>query len=222
MAATAALLGAGWMTALQARAAGLGTDEIVAGLKAALEKGASQAVSALGRTDGFLGNPQVRIPLPDWMKPATKVLKLTGQGKRLDELETTMNRAAEAAVPQAGPLLIDAVRGLSIEEAQAILKGGDTAATDHFAKRTREPLSSRFLPVVTEATQRLSLTRQVNAVMSKAGKAGLVKSPRSVEQHVTDKALDGLYLLIGEEERKVRSDPGAAASDLLRRVFGRV
>ena len=221
MAAAAALLAGGWLGALEARAAGLGTDEIVAGLKAALEKGAGQAVAALGRADGFLGNPKVRIPLPDWRKPATKVLKLAGQGKRLDELETTMNRAAEAAVPQAGPLLLDAVKGLSIEEAQAILKGGDTAATDHFARRTREPLSARFLPVVTESTERLSLARQVNAVMSRAGKAGLVKQPRSVEQHVTDKALDGLYLMIGEEERRLRADPGAAATDLLRRVFGR-
>jgi hypothetical protein len=221
MAAAAALLAGGWLSALEARAAGLGTDEIVAGLKSALEKGAGQAVAALGRTDGFLGNPKVRIPLPDWMKPATRALKLAGQGKRLDELETTMNRAAEAAVPQAGPLLIDAVKGLSIDEAQAILRGGDTAATDHFAKRTRDPLSARFLPVVTEATERLSLARQVNALMSKAGKAGLVKEPRSVEQHVTGKALDGLYLMMGEEERRLRADPGAAASDLLRRVFGR-
>jgi hypothetical protein len=221
MAAAAALLAGGWLSALEARAAGLGTDEVVAGLRSALEKGAGHAVAALGRTDGFLGNPKVRIPLPDWMKPATRVLKLTGQGKRLDELETTMNRAAEAAVPQAGPLLIDAVKGLSIDEAQAILRGGDTAATDHFAKRTRDPLSARFLPVVTEATDRLSLARQVNALMSKAGKAGLVKEPRSVEQHVTGKALDGLFLMMGEEERKLRADPGAAASDLLRRVFGR-
>ena len=135
MAAAAALLAGGWLGALEARAAGLGTDEIVAGLKAALEKGAGQAVAALGRADGFLGNPKVRIPLPDWMKPATKVLKLAGQGKRLDELETTMNRAAEAAVPQAGPLLLDAVKGLSIEEAQAILKGGDTAATGRGSAR---------------------------------------------------------------------------------------
>ncbi|MEP6970829.1 MAG: DUF4197 domain-containing protein, partial [Betaproteobacteria bacterium] len=178
------------------------------GLKAALEKGAQAAINLLGRPDGFLGNDKVRIPLPGFLDDAAKLLKTFGQGKRVDELVTAMNRAAEAAVPMAKDLLVNAVKSMSVTDAKQILTGGDTSVTRFFADKTREPLSAQFLPVVTKATEKVSLASKYNRVASKAAGIGLVsKKDANIEQYVTGKTLDGLYLVIGEEERKIRQDP---------------
>ncbi len=131
--------------------ADLTDGEASQGLKTALEKGAQAAISLLGRKDGFLGNDKVRIPLPGFLDDAAKLLKTFGQGKRVDELVTAMNRAAESAVPMAKDLLMDAVRTMSVTDAKNILTGGDTSVTEFFATRTREPLTVKFLPVVTTA-----------------------------------------------------------------------
>lgn len=200
----------------------LGDADASAGVKAALERGAVAAVGLLGRTDGFLGNALVRIALPGYLNDGAKVLKALGQQKRVDELLTAMNRAAESAVPQAQDLLVSTVRTLSVQDAVRIVKGGDTSVTDFFAGRTRSPLSERFLPIVTQATEKVSLAEKYNAVAGKATGLGLVKKEdANIQSYVTRKALDGLYLMIGEEEKKIRRDPVATGSDILRKVFGR-
>lgn len=195
--------------------------EASAGLKTALEKGALAAVSLLGRPDGFLGNEKVRIPLPGFLEDAAKLLKTFGQGKRVDELLTAMNRAAESAVPMAKNLLVGAVNSMSVTDAKKILTGGDTSVTDFFAGKTREPLGVQFLPVVTRATEKVSLAAKYNRVASKAAGMGLVgKDEAKIENYVTGKTLDGLYFVIGEEEKKIRRDPVGTGSAILKKVFG--
>lgn len=212
-------LGGGLAGALPAWA--LGESDAAAGVRAALERGALAAVALLGRTDGFLGNPQVRIPLPGALADAEKLLRATGQGRRLDELITAMNRAAEAAVPEAKALFVGAVKSISVEDALKIVRGGPTSVTEFFAGKTRTPLGEKFLPIVTRATERVSLAQRYNTLAQRASGLGLLKGDAvSVQQHVTTRALDGLYLMIGEEERKIRANPAATGSALLRRVFG--
>lgn len=191
------------------------------GVKAALEKGATVAVSLLGREDGFLGNPKVRIPLPGYLEDGAKMLRMIGQGGRVDELVTAMNRAAEQAVPAAKDLLVNAVRTMSVSDAKGILTGGDTSVTQFFVGKTRAPLTERFLPIVTAATQKVKLAEKYNRIADKASGFGLVKKEdANVQRYVTGKSLDGLYLVIGEEERKIRQDPVGSGSAILQKVFG--
>ncbi|MGE4053080.1 MAG: DUF4197 domain-containing protein, partial [Piscinibacter sp.] len=158
---------------------------------------------------------------PGFLEDAAKLLKATGQGRRVDELITAMNRAAEAAVPEAKPLLINAVKSMSVEDARKVITGGDNSVTQFFAGKTREPLAGKFLPIVTRATEKVSLAAKYNAVAGKAMGLGLVKKEEAnVQQYVTGKALDGLFLMIGEEERKIRQNPAAAGSAILKKVFG--
>jgi hypothetical protein len=206
------------------RAAGvaqLSNAEAAKGMKTALERGAVAAVGLLGRPDGFLANPKVRIPLPGFVADAAKFLRSMGRGRQVDELEIAMNRAAEAAVPLARQLLVDAVNGMTVTDAKNILTGGDTSVTTFFADRTRAPLFGRFLPVVTRATEKVGLAEKYNRVAGKAAGMGLIRQEdATIEHYVTRKALDGLYLVIGEEERKIRQDPLGSGSAILRKVFG--
>ena len=191
------------------------------GLRTALERGAESAVGLLGRDGGYLNNPLVRIALPDWLQQGAKVMRSLGQGERIDALESAMNRAAEQAVPAAKPLLVNAVKSMSVQDAMQILRGGDTAVTQFFAGKTRTPLAEKFLPIVTKATEKVSLASKYNAVAGKAMSLGLVKKEdANIQQYVTGKALDGLFLMIGEEERKIRQNPAAAGSAILKKVFG--
>jgi hypothetical protein len=163
----------------------------------------------------------VRIPLPGVLEDAAKLLRAIGQGRRVDELVTAMNRAAEAAVPEAKNLFVSTVKSLSVQDALQIVRGGDTAVTDFFASRTRVPLGEKFLPIVTRATEKVQLAKRYNAVAAKAAGAGLLKGESTnIQQYVTGRALDGLYLMIGEEEKKIRADPVGTGSAILRKVFG--
>ena len=203
-----------------ARAA-LSQADAAAGVKLAMERGANAAVDLLGRNDGFLGNPKVRIPLPGVLDDAAKLLKMTGQQKRVDELVTAMNRAAEAAVPEARSLLVSASKSMTVEDALAIVRGGETSVTDYFARKTREPLTAKFLPIVARETKKVSLADKYDAVAGKAVGFGLLKKEdANLNGYVTGKALDGLFLVIGEEEKKLRKDPLGTGSDLLKKVFG--
>ncbi|MDH4448300.1 MAG: DUF4197 domain-containing protein [Acidovorax sp.] len=195
--------------------------DAASGVKAALGQGAQAAVALLGRTDGFLGNPQVRIGLPGYLQDAAKVLKSMGQGRRVDELVTAMNRAAEEAVPMGKDLLVKAVQNMTVTDAKNILMGGSTSVTAFFAEKTRLPLGERFLPVVNQATEKVGLTQKYNAVAGKAAGFGLLKREEAnLAQYVTGKTLDGLYFMIGEEERRIRQDPAGAGSAIARKVFG--
>ena len=193
----------------------------MAGVRAALERGALAAVSMLGRTDGFLGNPQVKIELPGVLEDAARLLRFTGQGRKLDELVTSMNRAAEAAVPLAKPLFLRIVKAMSVKDAVQMVRGGTTSATEFFAAKTRSPLSEQFLPIVTQTTGRLSLARRYNELAGRVSSAGLMQPDEAqVETYVTRRALDGLFWMVGEEEKKIRADPVKTGSAILRRVFG--
>lgn len=209
------------MAAAGHNAHALGETEAAGGIRAALERGASVAVQMLGRTDGFLANPKVRIDLPPTLREVAGMLRAFGQQRRLDELVTAMNRAAEQAVPEARLLLVNAVRAMSVEDALGILQGGDDAATRFFATKTRAPLGERFRPIVVRTTERVALAAKYNALAGRAANVGLLKrEDADLPGYVTQRALDGLYLVIGEEERRIRSDPVGAGSELLRRVFG--
>ena len=214
-------LGGLWALASSAEAASLSEGDATLGVRAALERGAVAAVGLLGQSGGFLDNPKVRIPLPGFLNDAAQLLKLTGQQKRVDELVTAMNRAAEAAVPEAKALLVSAVKAMSVGDATRLIRGGENSVTDFFAEKTRTPLGVKFLPIVSKATEKVSLADKYNRVAGKASGLGLVKKEdANVQQYVTRKALDGLYLMIGEEERKIRADPVGTGSAILGKVFG--
>ena len=213
-----------WAACRQAHALSLGdlsNADAGKGLKTALEKGVIAAVSLLGKTDGFLGNPKVRIPLPGYLEDASKLLRNFGQAQRIDELVTAINRAAESAVPMGKDLLVGAVRAMNVNDAKNILSGGDTSVTRFFAEKTRAPLGLKFLPVVTQATEKVGLANKYNEFAGKAAGFGLVKkADANIQHYVTGKTLDGLYLIIGEEEKKIRQDPIGTGSAVLKKVFG--
>ncbi|MCE2873023.1 MAG: DUF4197 domain-containing protein [Xanthomonadales bacterium] len=207
-----------------AAAAGVGAlsdKDSVAGLKAALGQGTERAVSMLGATDGFLGNPTVRIPLPPTLAKGERMFKMLGLDKQAKELVTSMNRAAEAAMPEARTLLVDSVKQMSVSDARQILTGGDDAATQYFRRTSYDKLAARFLPIVKQTTDRSDLSQQYNEFAGQAARLGVI-DPRDakVEDYVTRKALDGLFTMIAEEERAIRKDPLGQSSKLLQSVFG--
>jgi hypothetical protein len=220
-ASAAVLLCAAWQQAWALSLGDLSNADAASGLKAALAQGVQAAVAQLGRPDGFLGNPKVRIGLPGYLDDAAKIMKSMGQGRRIDELVTSINRAAEAAVPLGKDLLVAAVRNMSVTDAKNILTGGDNSVTAFFAEKTRSPLGQRFLPVVNQATEKVGLTQKYNAFAGKAASFGLLKAEdANLAQYVTGRTLDGLYLVIGEEERNIRRDPAGAGSAIIKKVFG--
>jgi hypothetical protein len=200
---------------------GISSREAASALKAALEKGSQAAVASLGRTDGFFGNPQVKIPLPDSLQRAERAMRRFGMGRHADELILALNRAAEAAVPEARQLFIDSVRSMTVQDAKGIVQGGDSAGTAYFRRTTEAQLRRRFLPVVRQATAKVGLARQYNAYAERGVAFGLVKKEHAnLDDYVTQKALDGLFLVVAEEERKIRKDPVGSASAVIRKVFG--
>jgi Protein of unknown function (DUF4197) len=200
----------------------LSETDAASGVRAALEQGATAAMAALGREGGFLEHPSLKIPLPGALEKGAKLLKAIGQSKKVDALVLAMNRAAEQAVPQAKDVLMSTVKALSVEDALQLVKGkGTDAVTRFFESKTRTPLSERFLPIVTQATEKQSLAEKYNAVAAKASSLGLTKDDdANIQQYVTRKTLDGLYWMIGEEEKKIRQDPIGTGSALLKKVFG--
>lgn len=199
----------------------LTNKEASGGLKEALIVGAQNAVAKLGATDGFFGNPQVKIPLPETMQKAEKAMRMFGMGKQADDLVLKMNRAAEEAVPEAKTLLVDSVKKMSLADAKSILTGGDDAATQYFKKTTSTAMGTKFLPIVKKATQNVQLAQQYNKFAEMGSQYGLVnKDQANLEQYVTNKALDGVYLMMAEEEKAIRKDPVGQASSLIKKVFG--
>lgn len=195
--------------------------ETTAGLRQVLEQGALAAVGILGQKDGFLANERVRIGLPAQLEEAGRLLSRFGQGRRVDELVTGMNRAAEKAVPQARGLLLNAVRDMDVTDAGNILMGGEHSVTDFFADKTREPLYAQFLPAVTGVVREIELAGKYNRFAEKAARFGLLSEQNaSVEKYVTGKALDGLYTVIGEQEVALRRNPAGSATEVLRRFLG--
>jgi hypothetical protein len=210
-----------WSQPASAQLDRISNKDAVAALKAALDKGARQAVASLGRTDGFFGDPRVKIPLPESLQKAEGWMRRLGMGRYADELVLTMNRAAEAAVPEARTLLLGAVKKMTVEDAKGILTGGDTAGTAYFRRSTEEQLRARFLPIVSKATARVKLAEKYNEYADKGVRFGLLsREDANLDAYVTQKALDGLFLEIADEERKIRQDPVGSASSIIRKVFG--
>ena len=221
LAAIAAILPLAWVTPAQANLDALSNQDASSGLKAALEKGAVAAVDLLGKTDGFFGNGAVKIPLPDSLKKYEKLMHSVGMGKYADELVLAMNRAAEAAVPEAKKLFADSIKKMSVQDAKGILTGGQTSGTEYFKRSTTDQLKVRFLPIVKSATAKVKLAEKYNQYAQKGVQFGLVKKEQAnLDDYVTQKALDGLFYMVAEEEKKIRQDPVKAGSDIIRKVFG--
>lgn len=200
---------------------GLSQQEAGSGLKETLNLASSAAVAQLGKSGGFLDNAKVRIPLPDGLKHAKKAMKLLGKEKQFDELEVSINRAAEAAVPEAKALLLNAVKSMTVEDAKAILGGGDDAVTKFFRSKTETQLAQKFLPVVKTATDKVGLAKKYNKLADQAANYGVLeKEDSKIENYVTRKALDGLFTTLAEQERAIRSDPVGTGSSLLKKIFG--
>jgi hypothetical protein len=207
--------------AAAATIADLSNADAVRGLRQALNDGSAAAVAQLGVENGFFANPRVKIPLPPSLQKIERGLRAFGMRREADELVLAMNRAAEAAVPEAKQLLTDAVKKMSVQEAKGILTGGDTAATEYFQRSTRSQLGQCFLPIVKKATDKAGLAQQYNALAGQGAALGLVKEDQaSIERYVTQKTLDGLYYMIGEQEKAFRKDPVSASSAIVRKVFG--
>jgi len=207
-------------------AAGAGLDRVsnadaVSGLKQALNDGSLAAVAKLGVENGYFANPRVKIPLPPSLKRVEGAMRALGMRRQADELVLKMNRAAEAAAPEAKQLLVDAVKKMSVQDAKKILTGGDTAGTEYFRRTTSKQLTERFLPIVKKATDRVGLAQQYNSIAGQGATLGLVKEDQAtIERYVTQKAVDGLYFMIGEQEKAFRKNPVGASSDIVRKVFG--
>jgi Protein of unknown function (DUF4197) len=214
-----------WPLGLQSTFAGVldGISNADAGgaLKEALSKGADSAVAHLGVNGGFLNNPKVKIPLPDGLRKVEKLLRATGRGQELDSLVESMNHAAEMAVPESRQMLAGAIKSMTVQDARAIVAGGEDSVTQFFKGKTRVPLTEKFLPVVTRSVGKLGLAQRYNSLAGQGMKLGLVKEDSAtIERYVTGKALDGLYSMIAEEERAIRQNPLEAGSKLLGKVFG--
>lgn len=207
-----------------AAASALTNDEVIAGLKEALAQGAESAVNALGQTDGFFGNSNVKIPMPEQLQQLDSVLRSLGQSKYSDEFVLTMNRAAESAVPEASAIIGDAIRQMTVKDAQQILNGPDDAATQYFRRVGEERLTKKMRPIVTDATSRAGATQAYKRVVDKAGIAAslLGRETPDLDGYVTDKALDGLFFMVAQEEKRIRENPVARSTDLLKKVFGSV
>jgi len=201
--------------------ASLSDKDVVAGLKEALSQGSSAAIAKLGVENGFLGNQRVKIPLPDKLQKIDAAMRKFGLGKYSDELITGMNRAAEAAVPEAKTLLLGAVKKMSMQDAKGILTGGDDAATQYFRNNTESQLRAKFLPIVTKTMRQVGVVKKYDEYAAKAAVLGLADHP-NMEQYVTQKALDGLFLIMKDEEKAIRSNPADYSGKLLKKVFSAV
>lgn len=211
---TAAIAQAGSLDAISA-------GDASAGVKEALAKGADYAVASLGKENGFLGNSKVKIPLPGYLQKAEKGLRMFGMGKQADELMETMNHAAENAVAEARPILSESIKKMSVDDAKGILTGGEGSVTKYFKRTSSAQLTEKFTPIVKASTKKLQLAEQYNQFAGKTASSGLIdKKDADLDSYVTQKAMDGLFLMIAEEEKKLRSNPVGAGSDLLKKVFG--
>jgi hypothetical protein len=211
-----------WLRSAQALSLDdLSVADASAGIKAALERGAGAAVGLLGKQDGFWGNPQVKIPLPGYLQDAGRMLRNFGMAQQVDDVEVKINRAAEQAVPVGKELLIGAIKSMTLSDAKNILTGGDGSATQFFAEKTRVPMGEKFLPIVTDAVSKVGLLEQYNRVAGALSRFGLVKPENAtIQSYVTGKTLDGVFLMMGQEEKKIRQDPIGTGSALLKKVFG--
>ena len=200
---------------------GLSEEKITSGLKEALEVGASNAIALTGRHDGFMKNEAIRILLPSKLQPIGKGMRMIGMGEQVDDLEIGMNRAAEQATPQAKQIFLVAVKKMTFSDARRILSGDDTAATDYFRRATTTDLTTAFTPIVHKSMEKVGVVRQYNGVMKSAPGGRALASEFDLDQYVVERTLDGIFIMLAEEEKKIRRDPEAQTTELLKEVFGK-
>jgi hypothetical protein len=201
----------------------LTSKDASSGLKAALSQGIDTAVTQLGATNGFLNDPKVSIPLPPALQKADKALRMIGMGKDADDLKVAMNHAAEAAVADAKPVFKQALTGMTLADAKGILSGGEDAGTQYFKKATSAQLLTRFKPIIAKETAKLQIAPLYDKYAGKAAKMGLITTQdANLNDYVTQKALDGLFSRIADEERAIRKDPVGQSSAIIKKVFGAV
>jgi hypothetical protein len=195
----------------------------ISGLKQALTQGAETAVKNLAKENGYLGNAKVRIPLPDKLQKADNLMRKIGMGKYADDLVTSMNRAAEAAVPEAKNLLVDATKKMTVADATAIITGSDDAATQYFRKNTEAALTEKFKPIVSRSMEKVQLAKTYDKFAGTGAQFGLIdQKDATLEDYITNKALDGLFVMMAEEEKAIRANPLQAAGDLAKKVFSAI
>lgn len=203
--------------------ASLTNQDAVAGLKAALDKGTQVAVQRLGAENGFFGNDKIKIPLPESLKRVESALRTVGMGRQADELVLRMNRAAEAAVPEAKALFVGAIKQMSVQDAKGILQGGNDAATQYFRKTTAAPLEQKFLPIVKKSMDKVKLAEIYEQYAGRAAQLGLIKKEDvNLDAYITRKGLDGLFAVVAEEEAKIRANPVQETSNIIKKVFGAI
>ncbi|MBA4417840.1 MAG: DUF4197 domain-containing protein [Syntrophus sp. (in: bacteria)] len=202
--------------------AGPDNKTTASGLKEALEIGTGNAVKSVSRTDGYFGNQLVKILLPDKIQKTADVLSKMGYQKQVDDFILSMNRAAEKAAPKAVALFVDAIKGMNFDDAQKILQGSDTAATDYFKTKTSQKLHDAFKPTVSATMNQVGVTRSYKEMMGKAdGVPFISKESVDLDNYVTNKTLDGLFTMVGQEEKNIRTNPAARTTGLLKSVFGK-
>lgn len=203
--------------------ASFSNNDQITSLKQALIQGAETAVANLSKENGYLGNDKVRIPLPESLKKADGLLRKFGMGKYADDLTTSINRAAEKAVPEAKDLLVGAVNKMSVEDAKGILTGGSDAATQYFRKNTETALTGKFKPIVATSMQKVKLAETYDQFAEKGGKFGLVdKRDAKMDDYITRKAMDGLFLMMAEQEKMIRANPLEATGNLAKKIFSAI
>ena len=202
-------------------AAGLSDDKIVAGLKQALQVSTSKAVSLTGRPDGFLKNEAIKILLPPKLQTVGRGMRMLGMGAKVDELEVGMNRAAEQAAPQAKQIFLAALKKMSFDDARHILTGGATAATEYFERTSTADLTAAFSPIVHRSMENVGVVRQYDQVIASAPGGAAFAGQFDLTKYVVGKTLDGLFHMLGEEEKQIRENPAARTTALLKEVFGR-
>ncbi len=200
----------------------LSEGQIIDGLKEALRVGTAHAANFAGQKDGFFGNPAIKIPMPEQLETVEKLFRKMGHEEMVDEFILSMNRAAEQAAPAAKKIFWDAILEMSFQDARKIFQGNDTAATEYFIMKTSDELRKAFLPAISDATNNVGVTRNYKDLAEKAKSIPFVKNKAvNIDEYVANKALDGLFYLVGEEEKRIREDPLARVTDILKQVFGR-
>jgi hypothetical protein len=228
--AAASFARAGWMDTLKEagkeagllESSGLSNDEMIEGLKEALSVGVDRAVNFLGQPGGYLNHEAVRIPMPDSLQNGAKVARTLGKDELVDDFVVSMNQAAERAVPEAVEVFTDAIREMTFEDAEKILNGPDDAATRYFERTSSDDLTARFLPIVDKATDEVGVTRKYKDFTDSLGPATNLMDMRALDldAYVTEKGLDGLFLVLAREEKKIRENPAARTTEILKKVFG--
>ncbi len=216
------LKGVGSSPSSSASSKGPDDSTVVSGLKEALSIGTENAVKNVSRVDGYFGNEAIKILMPEKIQKVAQVMRKVGYQKEVDDFVLSMNRAAEKAAPMAVSFFVDAIKQMTFDDARKILNGGDTAATEFFKAKTSEKLYTAFKPTVSSTMNEVGVTRSYKTMMGKYESVPFVdKQSLDLDHYVTNKALDGLFVMVGEEEKKIRKDPAARVTDLLKTVFGK-